>query len=80
MEDRELRGFEEGVWKKWGEYVIEQRREMDELGVPYMRFLIENIEEMGMSDEDEENRKKILSFIEDIIEEVPSYLIPNKLS
>ena len=75
MEEKELRVFEENVWKRWGEYIIEQRREMHELGVPYMSFSMENIEEMRMSNGDEENRKKILGFIQDIIEEVPSYLV-----
>lgn len=66
-----MREYDEIVWKRWGEYVVEQKREMDELGVPYMGIDTDSKEKP--SAEDDENRKKLLSFIEDIITEIPPY-------
>ena len=81
MENTELREFELSVVKRWGELIDEQRMEMDELGVPYMQQ--HKKENGGISDgkeegeqDDDENRKMILSFIEDIIIDTPPYLIP----
>jgi hypothetical protein len=66
-----LREYDGIVWKRWGEYVVEQRREMDGLGVPYMGIDTDSKEKP--SAEEDENRKKLLSFIEDIITEIPPY-------
>lgn len=71
LEEKELKEFDEGVWKRWEEYITEQKREMDELGVPYMTIPTEKTTETFTRDE--ENRKKILVFIQDIITELPSY-------
>jgi len=84
MENTELREFELSVVKRWGELIDEQRREMYELGVPYMQQ--HKKENGGINDgkeeaeqQDDENRKMILSFIEDIIIDTPPYLIPSPL-
>jgi hypothetical protein len=76
MEDAELREFDVGVVRRWREFLEEQQREMNELGVPYMKTMsLENTS--TTSSEDDENRAKIMAFIEDIITDPPPY--PNAL-
>jgi len=82
MENTELREFDLSVVERWGELIHEQRREMYELGVPYMQQ--HKKENDGINDgkeeaeqQDDENRKMILSFIEDTIIDTPPYLIPS---
>jgi len=54
-----LKSFDEDVRKKWQELVVEQRREMNELNVPYF----ETDSEKG----DMGNRTKILALLEDLL-------------
>lgn len=56
QERDELKIFDEGVIAKWGELVNEQTREMERLGVPYFS-----------DGSEEENRTKILAFLEDLV-------------
>jgi hypothetical protein len=81
MENTELREFDLSVVERWGELIHEQRREMYELGVPYMQQHKKDkgglIDGKGEDEEDDENRMMILSFIEDIIIDTPPYLIPS---
>jgi hypothetical protein len=58
QEKAELKAFDEDVVKQWGELIAHQTTEMQELGVPYFG----NIQE-----EDNENRVKMLAFLEDLI-------------
>ena len=48
--------FDKGVMGEWGELVREQNKEMEALGVPYFGV-----------DGEEENRRKILAFLEDFV-------------
>ena len=50
--------FDRDVIKRWEELIQTQRREMDELGVPYFG---------NDTDEDMENRWKMMAFLEDLI-------------
>ena len=75
MEDAELREFDVGVVRRWREFRGEQEREMNELGVPYVKTT--SLENTSTSSEDDENRAKIMAFIEDIITDPPPY--PNAL-
>ena len=55
-EKAELMKFDTDVVTKWRELECEQTMEMKELGVPYFGI-----------DGEEENRAKILTFLEDLI-------------
>lgn len=65
MEDTELREFDLEIVRRWEKYTEEQRRGLDELGVPYMA---------NRNSKDDENREKIMGFVEDIISDIPPYL------
>ena len=72
MEDAELREFDVGVVRRWREFLGEQERETNELGVPYVKIAsLDNTR--TTSSEDDENRAKIMAFIEDIITDPPPY-------
>ena len=52
-----MEDFDTGVVKKWDELASEQRTEFKKLGIPYFE-----------EDDDSENRRKMLAFLEDLIE------------
>jgi hypothetical protein len=55
-ERKELMAFDKDLILKWGEVVCEQGKEMERLGVPYFG-----------SEGEEENREKMLAFLEDFV-------------
>jgi hypothetical protein len=62
-ERNELRRFDEGVVRKWGDLIREQEDEMKELGMPY--FGDEDGE--AKSEMGKENRINIVGFLGDLV-------------
>jgi hypothetical protein len=58
QEQAELKIFDEDVVRQWSELIAQQTMEMQELGVPYFG---------DIQEEDNENREKMLAFLEDLI-------------